>query len=427
MSPLSGAALSAAPPLARRENILFPCAGLRWALCYNGCMRGSIAVSAFALTFGACDRVPGMPAIDSGIHEDGGLLKDGGIHEDGGPLADGGMTVTPCAAPTPCPSGIDYGVARTILSFPVQPVSSFRVHRVAFSASQTELIFLSGQSVQTWDVQSATAIGTEELSGGLFDVITAALDGHGERGVVRRTMLEVDFAFVFALGGGMTGTWQGVAYSLALSPNGQALAVTTPEGFPSLDQHLTVLSVFGFDEIGRTQPFPSTRYAGERRIAFSCGGDFISAGDDQGMATVWSVPASPNAGTPLALHGSFQAQEEMISAVALDPRGDTLVVAAGDGSGGSVIRVWDMEGAIERYPPIALPSPEVWFLNFCPDGSTFSALAGQGALLFSTETGATLASLDAPSELHDVRFSDDGLRLAYAASTEVGIWEFGCQ
>ncbi|WP_188079110.1 helix-turn-helix domain-containing protein [Actinotalea subterranea] len=159
-------------------------------------------------------------------------------------------------------------------------------------------------------------------------------------------------------------------------------------------------------------------------VAVSGDGDLVAAAVSDGTVALWSLSRGALAwlGTvPASVEGTAQA-------VALDPKGSVLAVA---GSAGS-LALWDVADPLAPTPldaPVELGGVQVNALAWAPGGDTVAAGTTAGVVHLVDVTDPALPTpgpeLTGPASwVNDLAFSPDGTRLAGAGSDQkLWVWD----
>ena len=124
--------------------------------------------------------------------------------------------------------------------------------------------------------------------------------------------------------------------------------------------------------------------------------------------------------------------DEHVLSVAIAP--DETKLAAGPGSDGGPIKLWDMANG-ELLSSLPGHTLRVWAVNFSPDGQTLASAGwDESVRLWDVASGTLLATLHGLPRFYDVGFARDGRMLVAAGGLRerggdaVGgilVWELG--
>lgn len=176
---------------------------------------------------------------------------------------------------------------------------------------------------------------------------------------------------------------------VAFSPNGQLLATA--------NQHVKLWDVSTQTAVAILQ---HDKYV--TALAFSPDGQFLAAGDDGGLVTIWDVQQRD-------VIAKFQADMHIVYAVVFSLDGRTLACAGVEG----LIQLYAVSdftplGTLENYW-----GGTVFSLDFSPDGKTLASAGDETVRLWSIESGVEITALTRHSGwVNGVAFSPDGKTLA---------------
>jgi WD40 repeat protein/serine/threonine protein kinase len=201
----------------------------------------------------------------------------------------------------------------------------------------------------------------------------------------------------------------GLVWSIAFSPDGRTLASG------SHDQTLRLWDVHTGQSLktlsGHTNPVSS--------IAFSPDGRTLASGSTDQTVRLWDVHTGQSLKT-LAGHTN------QVRSVAFSPDGRTLA----SGSHDQTVRLWDVGNAetldtSQGFKTLSGHSNRVWSVAFSPDGQILaSGSADQTVRLWDVRTGESLKTLSGHSNrAWSVAFSPDGQTLASGSADQtVRLW-----
>lgn len=212
--------------------------------------------------------------------------------------------------------------------------------------------------------------------------------------------------------------------SLALSPDGRILVVSTSTGTPP-PMHLFVWDVSDPEApvlLGEPPPVTGgfvVMYA----LAFSPNGQILAIGSEDRTITLWDMttPATPALlGAPLLGH------ESGVQQVAFSP--DGRILASSDAAGGLILWRVNDPGAPEKLATISGHGGAGSALAFSSDGALLAADGEGGVRLWAgagAEALAVLAVSSGAAEDVEVRldFSPAGRMLATGVGKEIILWD----
>lgn len=212
--------------------------------------------------------------------------------------------------------------------------------------------------------------------------------------------------------------------SLALSPDGRILVVSTSTGTPP-PMHLYVWDVSDPEApvlLGEPLP-PAGRFVVMYALAFSPDDRVLAIGSENRTITLWDMTAPA---TPVLLGAPLVGHEFGVQQVAFSP--DGTVLASGDAQG--AIRLWSMSDPAAPGELFAINEHEGagFALDFSPDGKFLAADGEDGVHLWFVAGAEDLAVLDVSSGEADgtevsLDFSPDGSRLATSSGREILLWD----
>ena len=185
-------------------------------------------------------------------------------------------------------------------------------------------------------------------------------------------------------------------YSVAFSPDGKVLAISSGDGTVRL------WDVATRQQIGR----PLTRTGDVSSVAFSPDGKVLATSGDDGTVRLWDTATHQQIGLPLLGHNG------PVSAVAFSPDGKML---ASGGFDDGTVRLWDVATRQQIGRPLPSGDVRVWSVAFSPDGTMLASGQGGTVRLWNVGThqqiGSPLNPL-ADTSANSVAFSPDGTTLA---------------
>lgn len=281
---------------------------------------------------------------------------------------------------------------------------------VAFSPDSATLAVGDGTSIQLWDA-SSWRLGATVMIARSGVIASVAFSPGGATLAVTTTLggpvrlLDVASRRVAAVlpaaAGSITATAQ-------FSPDGDLLAVNSrsaPFDGISLGPSTTQLWNAHDGQLLATLPEASGLWVGA--MAFSPDGSVLATGTTLGSAQLWDIAAAVPSAT-------VDPGDRSVSTMAFSPDGTTLAVA---GSGGT--QLWDASGGkpIKKLPDAAVDS-----LAFSPDGKVLAVGAAGGTQLWDMPAGKLIKTLPAAagSVVRALAFSPGGTLLAAALDTTAG-------
>ena len=221
------------------------------------------------------------------------------------------------------------------------------------------------------------------------------------------TLVDVEQAKVDRL---LESSLEGQPRSVAVSPDGQLLAVGTSAG---------ELLVWRLDDLDRGPSEILDLAASVRAVTFSPDSAWIAAGDSAGAVSLLPV----NAGNPRRLDG----HRDWVNAIVFTPDGQRLVSGSGEPGVEEDTRVLvhDLRGDT---PPMAFEGHRgaVRSIAISPDGSTVASSDGQGVVeVWNLTDGGVVGTLVAhDGSAYDVAFDPAGERLVTGGRDHaVRLWD----
>jgi len=244
---------------------------------------------------------------------------------------------------------------------------------------------------------------------------------------------------------------RGTVTSVALTPDGLALATTCPDGsvrlwnvWPGQNAPPTHLAQLELKD--------KNSLAAGQCVAFSPGGSLLAAGGDDGVVRVWKVErASVNfaptvarwvaslLSTPAGLlsppgqlavrdsvvpYSELRDHEGAVLGLGFSPDGTTLASAGNDGT----VKLWDHTAAAPKVTAtLKEHAGAVLAVAYSPNGKLLaSAGADKKAVIWDTAKSSKVAVLEGhPQEVNSVAWSLDGKTLATAGAQTVNLLDTG--
>jgi len=151
--------------------------------------------------------------------------------------------------------------------------------------------------------------------------------------------------------------------SLAISPDGEILAVGTDEGA------IALLAGAGLEPQGLLE----AHVLPVRSLAISPDGELLASGGDEGIIRLWALSSRTPRGRPLVGHS------DTIYALSFGPEGRVLASAGRD----RTVMLWDMAtGGLPLGQPLRGHSGPVWSLTWSPDGERLASGGEDGTRLW---------------------------------------------
>jgi WD40 repeat protein len=211
------------------------------------------------------------------------------------------------------------------------------------------------------------------------------------------------------------------ALAVAFAPDGSLLATAATDGLITLRDPLTGSVVRNLEG----------HEGGATSVGFSGDGAIVCAGDADEGAYVWEVRTSRLIRTIRSTRShelAFQGHERLITSVALNAEGGTLVTCSSSESqefGDRHVRVWDTHtGELER--EFFRPQNAGRFVALSPDGTVLATSgSGKAIALWNMKTGRLLGELVGhPHPPQSAAFSADGRLLVSGADYRTAmVWE----
>ena len=278
----------------------------------------------------------------------------------------------------------------------------------AFSPDGATLAVGDGTSVKLWDTASLRLTATVKIAGAVA-IASVAFSPGGATLAVTTTgggpvqLLDVAARRVVAVLPAVAGTATATA---KFSPNGAILAVNSSSKTldPTLKASATTQLWDAHDgQLLATLAEPAGIWADS--MAFSSDGAVLATGVNQGSVQLWDIAAAVPSAT-------IDGGDSVVSAMAFSPDGTTLAVA---GSGGTQLRDVPAGKLIKMLPAAHA-------VAFSPDGKILAIGATGGTQLWDLPAGKLIKTLPAASD-RALAFSQSGNLLATAAGGKIQLWD----
>lgn len=212
----------------------------------------------------------------------------------------------------------------------------------------------------------------------------------------------------------------GFPSALAVSPNGELVAVGNTEG------KMLILSMASGDGFGFDRAHRASMGEGILGLSFNPAGDVVVSVGADGAARAWDTYAGEMLFTTQGTRGGGKAL-----GVAHAPNGTLFATVHGDGQA----RIWqaingephvfsNAEPAVfKHWPAVAGHSQSIYSVGFNPTSERLITGGGdRKAKVWDVATGEMLADLDQPDKVFSVAFSADGRFILAAALRTVTIF-----
>lgn len=143
-----------------------------------------------------------------------------------------------------------------------------------------------------------------------------------------------------------------------------------------------------------------------RGVAFAADNQTIFAGLDDGTVKFLKVSDGKETRTLAAHKGA-------VTALALTPKGETLITAGVDGA----VQLWALPSAMPRAKLVA--GAKLAALALSKDGTRLAAAGDKTVKIWALPEGKELASWQAPADVRGLGFSPDGTRLVLACADKL--------
>lgn len=196
----------------------------------------------------------------------------------------------------------------------------------------------------------------------------------------------------------------GSVLSMALSPNGETIAIGTTDGTINIFNRVT----------GSTLQTFSAHFGPVATVAISPDGQYIASGGEDGNIKIWDS----NTGF---LKNSFMVRDGSIFLIAFSPDGNTIATISTD----KTIKLWDVNTGSQTAILIG-HTDDIQSIAFSPDGQTLASGSSDGVIkLWNWRSGQAIGTLWGHSEpVFAITISPDGETLASGSlDSTIKLWD----